>query len=99
MSAHTYAFFKAMLRATETGKWLETHRGPDWTGLHSEAFSVDGRIRGEVSTESKDEADALAAVCRKDGFVVSIVPRTYRNMKDGKNREGWGVAFSRGSLP
>ena len=99
LSAHTYATFKAMLRATETGKWLESHRGPDWMGFRPESFSIDGRMRGEVSAESKEEADALAEVCRKDGFVVSIVSRTYRHMPGGKDRQGWAVAFSRGTLP
>ena len=99
MSASAYAAFKTMLSATETGKWLESHCSSEWTAFRPESFSIDGRMRGEVSTKNMEEAEALAAICRKDRFSVSIVQRTNRHTPHGKERQGWGVRFSRERHP
>jgi hypothetical protein len=92
-----YGVFGVLVRAGKVGAWLDRHDPPDWPRLSSVSFSPDGRLRGELRSNSVQEAEAFAATCREDGYSVSMVPRVYRDSQ-GKDFEATGVAFSKGVL-
>lgn len=57
---------------------------------------MDGGLWAELYTNSNEEAEAFAAICREEGFTVSLVARTFLNQKDGTEFQRTVVVFSKG---
>lgn len=92
-----WGLFGVLARAGRVGEWLDRNDPPDWPRLSAVGYSPDGSLHAELRTNSDEEAETFAAVCREDGYNVTLVPRTYLNQKDGTHFQRAAVVFSRGN--
>jgi hypothetical protein len=93
-----WGFFGVLARADNgrVGAWLDKNDAPDWQRLSGVGYSVGGELHAELRSNTDAEAEEFAAVCRAEGFEVTLVPRTYMSQPDGKTFQRTAVVFSRG---